>query len=200
MSPKQQNSPSLLISFEYSDSMTDFLCVIYYEFVTLETVIIYQYMTTECDYPDHLPTNDSRNKDLMIKDYKVDTNKTQKENLLMIIEEVVDHHRFIYGIPQIDRFGTIVNREDWENILSKIRNKTSTTFNSSFIEFLRANGLNPQPHNADKGQWISRCVSGGNHPMMISVFTDEFGCGWCKKKGGQKELENWIKERIEKNT
>ena len=83
---------------------------------------------------------------------------------------------------------------EWELIVKKFSVKTTTTFNSSFLDFLREKGLHPKPFDEEKGQWVANCPSGAKHPIMINAYFDEFGCGWCKKKGGKQELKDWIQE------
>lgn len=52
--------------------------------------------------------------------------------------------------------------------------------------------LNPEPINHDGTSWKANCPSGAHHRIMISA--DSWGCGYCRKKGGIKELVSWLEQ------
>ena len=54
--------------------------------------------------------------------------------------------------------------------------------------------LNPQPTGTGPDYWQATCPM-TNHPLYINAAENEFGCGWCKRKGGIKELRAFVKER-----
>jgi len=47
----------------------------------------------------------------------------------------------LYGIGYPVRFGNNFSQEDWEWITERIHAKTTTTFNSRFIDFLKEKKL-----------------------------------------------------------
>ena len=87
-------------------------------------------------------------------------------------------------------------REALKATYEQTANSTSSTSQSSGGSLPAAsNGAIPWQKDLDRALSMAKA----NHSkIVVDVYTD--WCGWCKKKGGQKELENWKKERIEKNT
>ena len=65
---------------------------------------------------------------------------------------------------------------------------------SPVVEVARELGLNPQPHGTGAGNWKARCPE-TNHPLFISTVSDQWGCGWCKRKDGAEELRQFVVER-----
>jgi hypothetical protein len=55
-------------------------------------------------------------------------------------------------------------------------------------------GLYPQPSGNGPHSWLARCP-GTNHMIMVQAKNGEFGCGWCKKRGGVAELRAFVAER-----
>lgn len=47
--------------------------------------------------------------------------------------------------------------------------------------------LNPRPAGHNSAAWIADCVR-RSHFIMISPSSNQFGCGYCKRKGGPAEL------------
>jgi len=63
------------------------------------------------------------------------------------------------------------------------------------IETARLLNLNPQPNGQNENAWVANCPSGGQHSIMISASANEFGCGYCRKKGGPAELIDFVESR-----
>ena len=91
--------------------------------------------------------------------------------------------------------------EKWFNVLlekgSKIqdeRNEIAILENSNveIIKFCESVGLNPRPEGSSPTNWYANCPSGGAHPIMISTISQEWGCGYCKKKGDLIALKDWL--------
>jgi hypothetical protein len=55
-------------------------------------------------------------------------------------------------------------------------------------------GLYPEPSGNGPHSWRARCP-GTNHMIMVQAKNGEFGCGWCKKRGGVAELRAFVAER-----
>ena len=55
----------------------------------------------------------------------------------------------------------------------------------------RALHLNPHPEGPDANGWHANCPSGRGHSIMISASSDQFGCGYCHRKGGPDELRRF---------
>jgi hypothetical protein len=54
--------------------------------------------------------------------------------------------------------------------------------------------LNPRPSGTGPNSWIASCPQ-TNHPLRIDAEANLFGCGWCKRKGGPTELEQFVADR-----
>lgn len=61
-------------------------------------------------------------------------------------------------------------------------------YNNELIKYCQAAGLNPEPEGGGAHNWTANCPSGGHHQIMISTKSNQWGCGYCKKKGGLPEL------------
>ena len=41
--------------------------------------------------------------------------------------------------------------------------------------------------------WAAKCPNvNGKHQIMVSTKHDDWGCGYCQKKGDQKDLQKWL--------
>ena len=60
-------------------------------------------------------------------------------------------------------------------------------------------GLSPNPSGTSGTAWLAQCP-GTNHFLMIGAASGEFGCGWCKRRGGIDELRAFAAERRRKQT
>jgi hypothetical protein len=67
---------------------------------------------------------------------------------------------------------------------------------SQLVVVARELGLSPEPSGEGPHHWHSRCP-GTNHGLMISSSSDQFGCGYCKVKGGAEELREFVARRRE---
>ncbi|MGM1053974.1 MAG: hypothetical protein ACQEXO_16535 [Pseudomonadota bacterium] len=57
-------------------------------------------------------------------------------------------------------------------------------------------GLRPEPAGKSPSAWYADCP-GKSHRLMVSSSANEFGCGYCRVKGGTAELEALVKQRKE---
>jgi hypothetical protein len=55
------------------------------------------------------------------------------------------------------------------------------------IKMARELGLDPRPARHNDSAWMANCPY-GSHWIMISASQNEFGCGYCRRKGGPEEL------------
>jgi hypothetical protein len=55
-------------------------------------------------------------------------------------------------------------------------------------------GLDPSPSGTGPWSWNARCP-GTRHSLMVQAKSGDFGCGWCKKRGGVAELRAFAAER-----
>lgn len=48
--------------------------------------------------------------------------------------------------------------------------------------------LDPRPAGHNDSAWMANCPQSSSHWIMISADHNEFGCGYCRRKGGPQEL------------
>lgn len=91
----------------------------------------------------------------------------------------------------------LISEIQYHHIQENIANRKKGAAKSKLLDFMEVNGLSPKVHDAKKGLYLSRCVNSGNHHLFISISPEkeEWGCGYCKRKGGIEELEQWISEK-----
>jgi hypothetical protein len=58
-------------------------------------------------------------------------------------------------------------------------------------------GLNPRPTGVDPRHWSARCPE-TSHRLYLNTETNEFGCGYCRRRGGSDELNEFARERRER--
>ena len=52
-------------------------------------------------------------------------------------------------------------------------------------------GLNPRPAGHNDTAWIADCPR-RSHTLMLSPSLNEFGCGYCRRKGDAAELRAFV--------
>jgi hypothetical protein len=52
-------------------------------------------------------------------------------------------------------------------------------------------GLNPRPAGHNDSAWIADCPR-RTHTLILSPSLNEFGCGYCRRKGGANELRAFV--------
>lgn len=65
---------------------------------------------------------------------------------------------------------------------------------ASIITMARELGLGPRPAGHNDSAWMASCPGTG-HWLMISPAHDEFGCGYCGKKGRSEDLRSLYEAR-----
>jgi len=65
---------------------------------------------------------------------------------------------------------------------------------TEIIRVARELKLHPKPEGGGPFNWYARCPQ-TNHSLMISSKSDQFGCGYCRRKGGAEELREFVAER-----
>ncbi len=97
----------------------------------------------------------------------------------------------------------LMSADDLNALLSEIqadhdRNVVAAkSIESRLVEVARELGLCPEPTGTGGTHWQARCP-GTNHPLYIEASVETFGCGWCKRKGGEAELREFVRERRER--
>ena len=65
---------------------------------------------------------------------------------------------------------------------------------NELIRYCEAEKLYPYPEGSNLTNWYAQCPNGGKHPIMISTISNEWGCGYCRKKGNLEDLKHFIKQ------
>ena len=65
---------------------------------------------------------------------------------------------------------------------------------TGIVRVARELGLAPERTGTGPVHWQAR-RPGTNHPLNIQAATGTFGCGWCKRMGGEAELRAVAAER-----
>jgi hypothetical protein len=68
------------------------------------------------------------------------------------------------------------------------------TGDSEIVAAARELRLDPEPSGTGPASWYARCP-GTNHSLRIQAETGQFGCGYCKQKGGVEELRRFTRTR-----
>ena len=66
---------------------------------------------------------------------------------------------------------------------------------NEIIKYCKSIELNPKPNGNRPNIWEANCLSGGQHFIMISTEFNEWGCGYCKKKGDINSLREWYESK-----
>ena len=66
---------------------------------------------------------------------------------------------------------------------------------NELIKYCKSIGLNPEPEGSIPTNWVANCLSGGQHHIMISTISNQWGCGYCKRKGDINSLREWHESR-----
>ena len=83
--------------------------------------------------------------------------------------------------------------EKLKNEKRLIYEKTKTN-QTPLIKYLKEQGLDPTPSETNVGSWVAKCPNAQKHFIKITTKNDQWGCGYCQKKGGLQELQNWINQ------
>jgi hypothetical protein len=73
---------------------------------------------------------------------------------------------------------------------SRAAQKEQGLHEAPIIKMARELNLNPKPAGHSNTAWIADCPR-RSHWIMISASLNEFGCGYCRRKGGPKELKEF---------
>ena len=64
---------------------------------------------------------------------------------------------------------------------------------TEIVRVARELGLDPVPSGDSPTAWIARCPGQrGRHTLQLSTRNDQFGCGYCRVKGGVDDLSAFI--------
>jgi hypothetical protein len=123
----------------------------------------------------------------------------KKENIRYIVFEYIQANHLYNGYPKLKN-STVFTHDEFDQIIFDIKNPKNIEKGKArkkitpLISFAKQQQLYPQPTGFNENSWTSNCPSGGNHFIQIVTTNDQWGCGYCHRKGGLKELEQWLHE------
>jgi hypothetical protein len=113
--------------------------------------------------------------------------------------------RTYYGFPAPPYRKGLLTSSELENIVGAVtdefdRNsrpaeKKRGQHEAPIIKMARELNLNPKPAGHNNSAWIADCPR-RSHWIMISPSLNEFGCGYCRRKGGPKELKDFCHSAV----
>ncbi|MBC8549742.1 MAG: hypothetical protein H8D23_08825 [Candidatus Brocadiales bacterium] len=96
--------------------------------------------------------------------------------------------------------GGLLLRSDYEkikqrqNATMRRNQEVASKQRTKIIEFATELGLHPQPPLLNSEIWSAQCPGTG-HQLYINARKNEFGCGYCCRKGGPKDLRAFVASR-----
>jgi hypothetical protein len=121
-----------------------------------------------------------------------------KENIKFILKEMFDANLLFNGYPKFYKSNTFSEEEFENELIEKLKSEKrliheKTKSNQTpLITYLKEQGLAPTPSENHIGSWVAKCPNAKKHFIKITTKNDQWGCGYCKKKGGLKDLKTWI--------
>ena len=82
-----------------------------------------------------------------------------------------------------------------ENIIEKRNEAVRIASENELINYCKLKNLMPEPTGDNVNNWQANCPSGRGHHIMISTTSNEWGCGYCRKKGKLIDLVKWIENK-----
>jgi hypothetical protein len=108
---------------------------------------------------------------------------------------------YSFPVPPF-RSGMLLTSGELDNIVravtgeldrnSRAAEKDQARHEAPIITMARELKLNPKPAGHNKSAWIADCPR-RSHWIMIAPSVNEFGCGYCRRKGGPQELKEFCK-------
>jgi hypothetical protein len=122
-----------------------------------------------------------------------------KENIIFIVKENIEAHLLYHGFPTFED-SIAFTRQEFDVIIQNMEAQKGSiieqakSMETPLIVYLREQDLYPQPTGNNPNSWIATCPNGGKHFIQVVTTNDQWGCGYCKRKGNQTELEKWLQE------
>jgi hypothetical protein len=107
-----------------------------------------------------------------------------------------------YGEP-LYKSSEIFSKEEFEKMMKRgieimdEREQVAKNENldNDIIKYCLSKNLNPEPEGSSPTNWKANCPSGGQHYIMISTKSNEWGCGYCREKGNLDDLKKWYESK-----
>jgi hypothetical protein len=139
------------------------------------------------------------------------TNPTYTNEISVLKEFLIDLFSYsgnCYGYPIFSHSEVITENEfnhclqhGIENISTRKNQIRANSKDHPIILYCTENKLYPEPEDHSPDSWKANCPSGRQHHIMISTSSPSshnWGCGYCKKKGGLEELKQWVEKKNHK--
>ena len=121
-----------------------------------------------------------------------------KENIKFVLIQMFDANLLFNGYPKFHKSNTFSEEVFEIELIEKLKSEKryisqkTISHQTPLIKYVKEQGLHPTPTGNAIGSWLAKCPNAKHHFIMISTKNDQWGCGYCRKKGGIKELKNWI--------
>lgn len=118
---------------------------------------------------------------------------SKKKDIIFIIKQYIEANQVYNGYPKL-KDSIVFSHDEFDEIIfgikkSKIIEKENASKKTTpLISYVRQQELNPKPTGYNENSWTASCPSGGSHFIKIVTTYDQWGCGYCKRKGGVDEL------------
>jgi hypothetical protein len=103
-----------------------------------------------------------------------------------------------YAGPSGMRQPGIIEAQDLEAMLArmaaewKAAQQAAEAWRSApIVQLAETLGLGPRPSGGKPTSWLANCP-GTNHSLMLHAGTGQWGCGYCRRKGGGEELRKFV--------
>ena len=163
----------------------------------------YYYRVTDDDYIQMASGYEDKEHTICAQ-YKC-THQDLKSNLKNILINYIEAHRLFDGYPSFIE-STLFSESEFSDLIESVKNEKTTIKNKAvqlrtpFIDFLETMNYNPKPTGNTEYSWEIGCPnSEGKHFLMVSTLNDEWGCGYCNRKGDLEGFKNWLRELDRKN-
>ena len=138
--------------------------------------------------------------------YPLIAGHTNETNMLKeILTGIFSYSDSCYGWPYFIKSELITEDEFNEarnqglEIIKENKNKAKEKGKDHpVIRYCFEKKLHPESEDHSPDSWKANCPSGRQHHIMISTSSPSnhnWGCGYCKKKGGLEELKQWVETK-----
>lgn len=112
--------------------------------------------------------------------------------------------RLGHGWPTRFVRGGLIGHEGFDGLIDRLKSELEANAaaarekRSEIVAAAETLGLEPSPTGTGPNFWQARCPSGRPHYVYINAENNQFGCGYCERKGGPDELAEFVAERQRK--
>jgi hypothetical protein len=105
--------------------------------------------------------------------------------------EPFDFRSEIFSVAELN----LMLKKGKENSIEKRKEAVRIASENELINYCKLKNLMPEPTGDGVNNWQASCPSRRGHQIMISTTSNEWGCGYCGKKGKLIDLINWIENK-----